>query len=82
VFSGSVTNFTLIPYFLVKFEASDCITIMSLLFTVAMVIVVWAACAVGLPLLTPTNTASPQRRAPLATTAKRGKCMLTPFIGW
>jgi amino acid permease len=55
---------------------------MSLLFTVAMVIVVWAACAVGLPLLTPTNTASPQRRAPLATTAKRGKCMLTPFIGW
>src|SRR5437764_8265085 len=42
VFSGSVTYFTLMPYFLVKSDVRPSITIMSPLLTVALVIVVAA----------------------------------------
>src|SRR5947208_10568439 len=49
VFSGNVTYFTLIPYFLVNWDVSPSITIMSPLLTVAIVIVVAVRWAVATP---------------------------------
>src|SRR5919197_1241235 len=81
VFSGSVTNFTLIPYFFVKSPERDCITTMSWLFTVAIVSVVerWAP---ELALLTATSTERLSAAAMLRLVAKRDKRIFAPFIGW
>src|SRR5207244_5121550 len=80
VFSGSVTYLTLMPYCFVNDEVSDCITTMSGLFTVAIVIVValrrpdWA-------LLVPTRTARLSATTPPRLIAKRDKRIFAPFIG-
>src|SRR5262245_36790689 len=78
VFSGNVTYFTLMPYLLVNLEVSDCITIMSGLFTVAIVRVGWPfVCAAP----TPTSTARLTTITPHRPTAKRDTRMLLPSSG-
>src|SRR5438132_8557610 len=81
VFSGSVTNFTLMPYFFVNADERDCITTMSELFTVAIVIVGCPRWAVEAALPTPTSTARLQTKAAPRLTAERDTRMLAPFIG-
>lgn len=79
VFSGSVTYFTLMPVFFVKSDVRDCITTMSGLFTVAIVIVGWPFRAVDSALPTATSTARLRTMTPHRI-ARRGKRMLAPFI--
>src|SRR5262249_10336786 len=82
VFSGSVTYFTLIPYFFVKTDVSDCMTTMSGLFTVAIVSVGCPWCAPDRALLTPTSTTRLETTAPASLTASRENRIVTPFIGF
>src|SRR5579862_5950334 len=74
VFSGSVTYLTLMPYFFVKSFVRLSITIMSPLFTVAIVSVV--AFVRALP--TPTNIARPSATRMPELTTRRDKRMLAP----
>src|SRR5689334_2574178 len=81
VFSGNVTYLTLIPYLLVNLELRACITIMSGLFTVAIVSVGWPCRTIDWAVATPTSTARLRTMALHRPTAKRDTRMLAPFIG-